>query len=244
MSLSPRRVRAIVGKELREYRRNYSIVTAMAIIPLIFLIQPVVVVLKLPPSAAGIFAHTHVLLYLLAIPALVPATVAAYAVVGERTQGTLEPILTTPIRREEFLLGKALAALIPSVAVAYAVYAAFLAVVGLFVDRTVASALLRWPDVLPDVIAQVLFTPFLALWSIWIGIGISARVSDVRVAQQLGILGSLPAAVVTSLFAFGTIRATAAVAIVCAAALLLLDGLGWRFLSATLDQERLITGSR
>jgi ABC-type transport system involved in multi-copper enzyme maturation permease subunit len=240
MSLSGRRTRAIVSKELREYRRNNSIVTAMAIIPLIFLIQPLVVVFKLPTSAAGVFAHAHVLLYMLAIPALVPAMVAAYAVVGERTQGTLEPVLTTPIRREEFLLGKALAALVPSVAVAYAVYAAFLAVVELLVDQAIVSALLRWPDIL----AQVFFTPLLAAWSIWIGIGISIRVSDARVAQQLGLLGSLPAAAVTSLVAFGVIQATVEFAVGCAAALLLLDGLGWRILSATLDRERLITSTR
>ena len=60
---------------------------------------------------------------MLGIPALVPAFLAAYSVVGERQQGTLEPVLTTPIRREEFLLGKALAALVPSLAVAYVVYA-------------------------------------------------------------------------------------------------------------------------
>jgi ABC-type Na+ efflux pump permease subunit len=58
---------------------------------------------------------------MLGIPALVPATLAAYAVVGERQQGTLEPVLSTPIRREELLLGKALAVLIPLVAISYAV---------------------------------------------------------------------------------------------------------------------------
>jgi len=52
-------------------------------------------------------------------PALRPrpadtALLAAYAVVGERRQGTLEPVLTMSLRREEFLLGKALAALCPS----------------------------------------------------------------------------------------------------------------------------------
>ena len=34
--------------------------------------------------------------------------------------------------------------------------------------------------------ADVLFTPLLALFSIWVGIAISARSRDVRVAQQLG----------------------------------------------------------
>ena len=42
MSVSKRRVRAIFRKELREYRRNRTIIVAMAIFPLIFLIQPLV----------------------------------------------------------------------------------------------------------------------------------------------------------------------------------------------------------
>ncbi len=240
MSMSTRRVRAIVRKELREYRRNRSLVVAMAIFPLIFLIQPLVVVFALPASASNQLAHEHLLLYMLCIPALVPVFVAAYAVVGERQQGTLEPVLTTPIRREEFLLGKALAALVPSLAVSYMVYAFFLACVALFARPGVASALIRGPDML----AQLLFTPLLAAWSIWIGLGMSARASDVRVAQQLGLLASLPSAVVTALIAFDVIHATLGLALGLAAALLLGDGLGWRIMAATFDRERLVTGTR
>ena len=240
MTVSSRRVRAIVRKELREYRHNGFIIWTMAILPLIFLIQPLVVVFALPPSASVRLSHGHPLLYMLGIPALVPAAVAAYAVVGERQQGTLEPVLTTPIRREEFLLGKALAALAPSVTIAYAVYALFLACVGLFAQPAVASALLRAPDVL----AQLLFTPLLAGWSIWVGIAISARAGDLRVAQQLGILAGLPTAVVAALIAFDVIHATLGLAIGLAAALLLGNRLGWRIMSATFDRERLITGTR
>jgi ABC-type Na+ efflux pump permease subunit len=240
MTISVRRVRAIFVKELREYRRNNSIVAAMSVIPLVFLIQPLVVVFKLPRSAAGGLAREDVLLYLLAIPALVPAMVAAYSVVGERQQGTLEPVLTTPIRREEFLLGKALAALVPSVAVAYVVFAAFIAVVKLFADPAIASALLRWPLIG----AQLVFTPLLAGWSILLGIGVSARVGDVRVAQQLGFLTSLPSAVLAALVAFDVIHPTLRVALGFGVALLVLDGLGWRVLSVTLDRERLIAPSR
>jgi ABC-type transport system involved in multi-copper enzyme maturation permease subunit len=238
--VSSRRVRAIVRKELREYRHNGFIIWTMAILPLIFLIQPLVVVFVLPPSASVRLSHGHPLLYMLGIPALVPAAVAAYAVVGERQQGTLEPVLTTPIRRQEFLLGKALAALAPSVTIAYAVYALFLACVGLFAQPAVASALLRAPDVL----AQLLFTPLLAGWSIWVGIAISARAGDLRVAQQLGILAGLPTAVVAALIAFDVIHATLGLAIVLAAALLLGNRLGWRIMSATFDRERLISGTR
>ena len=45
MSVSRRRVRAIFRKELREYRRNGTIVIGMAVLPLIFLLQPLVAVL-------------------------------------------------------------------------------------------------------------------------------------------------------------------------------------------------------
>ena len=240
MSVSSRRMRAIFRKELREYRHNGFIIWTMAIFPLIFLIQPLVVVFLLPPSASTDLSQEHLLLYMLGIPAIVPAAVAAYAVVGERQQGTLEPVLTTPVRREEFLLGKALAALVPSVAIAYAVYAFFLTCVGLFAQPAVASALLQAPDVL----AQLLFTPLLAGWSIWVGIAISARASDFRVAQQLGILASLPTALVAALIAFNVIHATLGLALTLAAALLLGDALGWRITAATFDRERLVTGTR
>ena len=239
MSVSTRRVRAIFRKELREYRRNGSIVSAMAVIPLIFVLPPLVNILALPASSASALRQGHPLLYLLGIPAVVPALVAAYAVVGERQQGTLEPLLTTPIRREELLLGKALAALVPSLAISYAVYAFVLACVELFAHQAVASALLRGPDLL----AQLLFTPLLAGWSIWVGIAISARSSDVRVAQQLGMLASLPSVAVTSLIAYNVIHPTLGLALGGAAALLALDALGWRVTSATFDRERLVTGS-
>jgi len=240
MRLSTRRVGAIYRKELREYRRNRSLVAGMAILPLVYSIQPLVAVFALAASASSSLAHEHVLLYMLGIPALVPVFVAAYAVVGERQQGSLEPALTTPIRREELLLGKALAALVPSLGIAYAVFAVFLGLVVLFAQPSVASALIQGPDLL----AQVIFTPLLATWSIWVGIAISARSSDARVAQQLGFLASLPAVVVIVLIALNIIQAKLGLAIGLAAVLLALDGLGWRITSRMFDRERLITGTR
>ena len=240
MNISKRRVRGIFRKELREYRRNGSIVGAMAVIPLLFVLNPLIEVFALPASDASAFRHEEPLLYLLGIPALVPAVVAAYSVVGERQQGTLEPVLTTPIRREEYLLGKALAALVPSVAIAYAVYAFVVACIELFAQPGVASALLRGPELL----AQLFFTPLLAGWSIWVGIAISTRASDVRVAQQLGMLASLPSVAVTTLIAYNVIPPTLGLALAAAAALLILNRLGWRITSAAFDRERLITGTR
>jgi ABC-type transport system involved in multi-copper enzyme maturation permease subunit len=240
MNVSRRRVRAMFRKELMEHRRNRSLVAGMAVIPLVFLVQPLVSVFATSASAAVQLSHRHELLYMLGIPALVPTTLAAYAVVGERQQGTLEPVLSTPIRREELLLGKALAVLMPSVAISYAVYGVFLACVELFAHPGVARALIRGPDVL----AQLLFTPLLAGFSIWIGIAISTRSSDVRVAQQLGVLASLPSIAVTTLIALNVIHATLGLAVALGAALLLANRVGWRIVSPMFNRERLITGTR
>jgi ABC-type Na+ efflux pump permease subunit len=239
MTISTRRVRAIFRKELRDFRRNRSLAVGMAVIPVLFCVQPLVTLLALNSGASGPLSHEHVLLYMLGIPALVPSFVAAYSIVGERSQGTLEPVLTTPIRREELLLGKALAALIPSIVVAYVVYGLFIASVELLAHPGVAPALIRPPDLL----AQVIFTPLVAAFSIWIAILISTKSSDVRVAQQLAALASLPAVAVTTLVSLNVIKASLAIAVVAAPALIALDVFGWRAASAAFDRERLIAGT-
>jgi len=238
--MSRRRVLAILRKELRDYRRNVYMLVTMAIIPIIFLVQPVAFVLSLPAAASITLSHKHQLLYMLAIPALVPALVAAASIVTERQQGTLEPVLTTPVRRDEFLLAKALAPLLPSVAVAYLVYGLFVVIVELFARPGIPSALFDAPVIL----AQIVFTPLIAAWSIWVGLAISTRSTDIRAAQQLALLGNLPVVAVVVLIAFNVIHATRGVAIAFGVALLIGYRVGWRVVSALFDRERLITGTR
>jgi ABC-2 type transport system permease protein len=103
----------------------------------------------------------------------------------------------------------------------------------------VASALVHGPEVL----AQIIFTPLLAAWSIWVGIGISARASDVRVAQQLATLAGLPLLGFTSLISFQVITPTVSLVIALALTLLVIDVAAWRVVSRMFDRERLITGA-
>lgn len=240
MNLSKRRVSAIYRKELREYRRNGSILVGMLVIPLAFALNPLIAIFTASASGAGALSRGHALLYLLGIPALVPTVVASYAVVGERRQGTLEPVLTTPVRAEEFLLGKALAAFAPSLVIAYVVYAFVLVLIELFATPAVVSALVK----LPEIVAEVVYTPLLAGWSIWVAIAISTRMSDPRTAQQLALVAGLPSVAVTTLIAYGVIPATLGVALVLAAVLLVLNRLGWRMVSAVFDRERLVTSTK
>jgi ABC-2 type transport system permease protein len=240
MSLDLRRVRAIIRKELREIQHNRSLLLAMAVLPLVFIIQPLVAVLGLSAKAAAGLSHEHVLLYLLGIPVLVPPVIAATAIAGERQQGTLEPVLTTPIRREELLLGKALAAWVPSIAIAYLVDALFLAIVALFAQPGIASAMVHRSDLA----AQVVFVPLLAAWSIWVGLAMSTRASDARVAQQLSLLSSLPVVLGVVLIALDVISPSPELGVALAALFVVLDVGGWWFVSKLFDRERLIAGTR
>jgi len=243
MTLSRTRIRAIVRKELRDYRRNRFIAGTMTIMPVLFLVLPITDIFTISADASADKIDRLIgitVLYMLLIPAMVPAAISAYAVIGEREQGTLEPVLTTPVRREEFLLGKALAALIPTIVISYVMFGIFLGAVAAFAHRNVASDIFQAPRIL----AQLLFTPLLAGWSIWAGIAISSRSSDVRVSQQLGTLASLPPLAVTSLMGFGVIQPTLTLALALGAGLLAIDLLAWRLVSTMFNGERLITGAK
>jgi ABC-type Na+ efflux pump permease subunit len=237
------RTGAVVRKELAEFRRNRLIVVTASILPVVFLISPTASILAIHASASSALLSKRVgysLFLPLVVPLFVPATMSAYSVVGEREQGTLEPVLSTPISRVELLLGKAVAIFLPAVAVAYITFGVFLAIVALFADAPVAAAMWRAPQ-LP---AEVLFIPLLAAWAIWVGLAISSQVTETRVAQQLSVLASLPPLALISLMSFQVITPSFGLAAALAGGLLAIDS-GACFLVARLfDRERLVTGSR
>ncbi len=240
--MSRRRIASVVRREVRDFRRNRFVIATMAVMPLVFLITPMITLLKIPDSTTGPPARAGVgviTLFLFIVPLVVPPVIAAYSVVGERDQGTLEPVLTTPVRAAELLLGKATAVFIPSVAIAYGMYA-IIAISIRIAAAPIVRTVVFHP---PQVIAQVLFTPLLAAWSIWACIGISTRATDVRVAQQLGTLAGLPLLAFTSLITFQLITPTVPITIGLALGLLILDLAGWRIVTHLFNRERLITGT-
>jgi ABC-type Na+ efflux pump permease subunit len=239
-TLNRRRVWAIARKELREYRRNRQVLMTMAIFPFVFLIQPLISIVVAPGAASGALRHSNELLYLLGIPVLVPATLAAHAVAGERQQGSLEPVLTTPITREEFISGKAVAVMIPAIVIAFVVYAVFLVAVVVFAQPAISAAVLQGQDL----IVQVIYTPLLAAAATWIGLAISTRSSDTRVAQQLSIFGSLPLLIGAIVLAFDVIHVTTSLLVLIGVVIAVFDLQAWRIVAPMFDRERLITGTR
>jgi ABC-type transport system involved in multi-copper enzyme maturation permease subunit len=241
MSMSATRVSAVIRKELAEFRRNRLIVITAAILPVIFLVEPTVGILTIKSSASSATLDKRVELSLflpLLVPVLLPAILSAYSVVGEREQGTLEPVLTTPISRVELLLGKAAAIFMPAVAVAYVIFGVFVAITQFGAASAVATAVLHAPQ-LP---AALVFIPLLAAWTIWVGLAISARVTDTRVAQQLSLLASLPPFALIALMSFQIISPTFGLAAALAGGLLAIDCVACLGVARMFDRERLITG--
>lgn len=244
MNLDGPRIRAVVRKELLDYRRKRAIVVSMFLLPILFLVEPIVSIFLASPVESNAALDKYVilpLLYLLLIAVVMPSTLAAFTVVGEREQGTLEPLLTTPLRQLELILGKAAAVMIPSVALSYLVYGIFLVAVALFAHPAISSAVFHDGPIL---LALFLFAPLVAGWSVVVGMAVSVRASEVRVAQQLGMLASLPITGVVVLFAIGVIQPTFTTAIAFAAGILAIDVLALRIVSRMFDRERLITGTK
>jgi ABC-2 type transport system permease protein len=243
MNISAARVGAVIRKELAEFRRSRFIMVTMGIVPVIFLAAPTTALLAAPLSALGPSADKVVgflLLYLLLIPVLIPSTIAGYSVIGERDQGTLEPVLTTPIRREELLIGKAAAALIPAIGISYVVLGIFLAIMQFAANPVIAAAV--WHS--PVLLAEVFFIPLLAGWAIWIGLAISSKASDIRVAQQLSTLAGLPPVALTLLLSFQVIDSTFLLTASLAGILLMIDCAAYLLVSKLFDRERLVTGTK
>jgi len=235
---------AVVKKEMRDYRRKRSIVVTMTILPFLFLIEPIVSIFVVPASTAVTGARTYVLLpilYLLLIPSVMPNMLAAFTVVGEREQGTLEPLLTTPISQREFIAGKGAAVLIPTMVLTYAIYGLFLIATELFAKPVVSSAVFDQGALL---VALIALAPLLACWSIAVGMAVSVRATEIRVAQQLGTLASIPPVILVLILAVGVIHPTLSVAIIFALVLLAIDVRAIRIVAHMMNRERLVTGSK
>jgi len=100
----------------------------------------------------------------------------------------LEPLLAAPVRVGELLLAKSLASAIPAVIVTWIAYAIYLGSVSILGSAAAVRAVTapRW------ILAIVIMVPLLTLLSVNLGILISTRVNDVRVAQQIGGLVVVP----------------------------------------------------
>jgi len=127
--------------------------------------------------------------FYLILAGLIPTTIASYSIVGEKIEKSIEPLLASPSTDGEILFGKGLAAFVLPVA-------SILGGAAIFMGLT--DVLTR--DVLgyyffPNWNAAIVFflmVPLANVMSVEWNVLVSSRVSDVRVAAQVGSLLLLP----------------------------------------------------
>lgn len=210
-----RRVRAMVLKEWLELRRNRMVLSVIVFVPLLMVAIPVAMLAVMsrigvsqsdmdemaammdnpafagmPPAEAmqAAMAGSFLVLFLM-MPLVVPVTIAAYSIVGEKVARSLEPLLATPIGTAELLLAKGLASAIPGVVTAWIAYIAFLGAARLATTSDRVWSTFVHPMWL---VAMFVLAPLCTVLAVNVGVIVSSRTNDPRVAEQLGGLLVLP----------------------------------------------------
>jgi ABC-2 type transport system permease protein len=148
------------------------------------------------PAAAGLSPVDQVRLllltqfnfFILLIPTMIAIYSAAYSIVEEKVSHSLEPLLATPVRTWELMLGKALAGAIPALIMTWVCAALSLLVI----------VVLRWGHLIVYIVSAnwfldlFLLTPVIAMLSFLLGIIGSSRARDFRNAQNMVIFIIFP----------------------------------------------------
>jgi ABC-2 type transport system permease protein len=143
-----------------------------------------------PQAALFKYFVNVVLPFFMMMPAFLPAIISSYSVIGEKKNRTLEPLLAAPVSVYDIIIGKALSALIPSLAATW-----ISAVIYLGIASGISIAFLHrliLPDLTIWALGMLLFAPLVAFLGIMLTVMISSRVNDPRVAQQISALLVIP----------------------------------------------------
>ncbi len=202
------KVLVILRKEFMEIVQQRILLFSILLPPLLFVVIPLIFLqrggsgsgasslhvpslqgLTLHEYTQGVIGTTFSNIFLL-LSMIVPSTIAAYSIIGEKTSHTLEPLLATPVRRWQLLAGKMLAALLPAVLVTWVSGSLFIAELAILTDANVVSHVVTggW------LILFIAGTPLLGLIAVAVMTAISSRVNDTRTAQQLSIWAVVPIA--------------------------------------------------
>jgi ABC-2 type transport system permease protein len=182
----------IATRDFKVFRRQKNIWYSIIIFPiLISVLFPIILAYV---GQRGLAANLPNLLnsfsfFIVIGAAYIPLGIASYSIVGEKVEKSLEPLLATPLTDGEILLGKAIAAVLPTLVAMYAGATVFM--VG--VDAVTFGELgyNYFPNWTFGVLLLVL-VPVAVVMSVLYSIIVSSRVNDVRSANSFGIFIFLP----------------------------------------------------
>ena len=202
----------IFKKEIKEVIRNKNIWLPILIITAIFSIaMPLLFILGIAPLLRDedtmnfinkIFGQVddpmkvligfilkQLLIFLLMIPAMVPSLIAPSSVIMEKENNTLEPLLATPIKTSELLLGKSLTAWVPAFIISTISFVILTIVVDIAAFIKLGYAPLPTAE---WVVVAFVLSPILSFIMTMASIIVSSRSTDIRSAQGIGAIIIFP----------------------------------------------------
>ncbi len=179
-------------------------------------------------------------LYLLLVPAIVAVAFATFSILEEKLTQSLEPILATPVRTWELLLGKALSGAVPAIAATWV--CAGLLVAGLHVLQW--DHLLGWVMTASWYLALFLLTPAVALLSFLLGIIASPRAADSKAAQNIAILIILPVMALIGIQVTGQVWFTPILMLAISLAVIVIDIMALFLAVRLFRRETIVSGWR
>jgi len=190
------------------------------------------------PTTLSLGAESIIYIFVV-LATVLPSTIAAYSIVGEKVEKTLEPLLATPTTDGEILLGKSIASFIPPILSTWAGASIFMALAD-YILHSGGLSYYYFPNWNAGVML-LLLAPLAAILSIEVAVIASSRVNDVRGANQIAGLMFIPFVAIffagaEGLFAFSVVNLLIFAGIVLIADVILL------FLSrATFRREEILT---
>jgi ABC-2 type transport system permease protein len=196
------------------------------------------------PSAAALPAvqQLQVLLlsqfkfFLLLIPTMISISFATFSIIEEKQSRSLEPLLATPVRTWELLIGKALSGAIPALIVTWACAAVFF----------LGVLIMGWGSLVTQVLTPswyitfFLLTPAVAALSFLLGIIGSSKARDAKNAQNYIILVILPVFALIAIQVTGVVWFTPLLTLVLALALFVIDYLVLRIAVSLFQRESIV----
>jgi len=123
------------------------------------------------------------------IPAMIPSLIASSSVIMEKENKTLEPLLATPLKTSELLMGKTLTALVP----AFVISTINFIILTIVVDITAFIKLGYAPlPTIEWVIVAFILSPILSFILTMASVIVSSRSTDIRSAQGIGAVIIFP----------------------------------------------------
>lgn len=179
----------IATKDFNIFLKKKRILYTLIILPLLISVG-LPVMLSSMDKPVEIITLLDAFSYFYIILAIIQSsTLASYSILGEKIEQSLEPLLATPITDSELLLGKTISSFLPCIGVIYVCSLIFMVLSDAVTYNTLGY--LFFPN-LKMAFILLLAVPLSSILSIQLNVIISARVNDVRTANQLGLLLEIP----------------------------------------------------